>query len=151
VVEAQMETGRIEYTDTAARQDYELAMRGDIIRGLVELITNADDSYARMEQRGQQTSGRILVEVEHKRGQPYRIIVHDRAEGMDSHEMRQKLVRRGGSESGHDLGMTVRGFLCRGAKDLVSFGRVTYESIKGDKYYVCNLLPPSGLRVVEAR
>ena len=34
------------------------AMRGDIVRGLIELITNADDAY-------KDNDGKIRVEVDH--------------------------------------------------------------------------------------
>jgi hypothetical protein len=147
-VQTDVETGRIEYTDIAARQDIESAMRGNIIRGLVELITNADDSYVRLE--GRPTTGRILVEVEHRRkGRPYKVVVRDRAQGMDNNEMKVKLTRRGGATSGHLEGVSVRGFLCRGAKDLVAFGPVLYESIKDDRYYWCKLIPPQTYELVK--
>lgn len=141
-MQTDVETGRIEYTDIAARQDIESAMRGNIIRGLVELITNADDSYARLEAQGRRTTGRILVEVEHRRGRPYKVVVRDRAQGMDNNEMKVKLTRKGGATSGYLAGVSVRGLLCRGAKDLVAFGPVLYESIRDDKYYWCKLIPP---------
>jgi hypothetical protein len=149
-MQTNVETGQIEYTDVAARQDIESAMRGSIVRGLVELITNADDSYVRLEEEGQPATGRILVELEHRRkGRPYKIVVRDRAQGMDNNEMKVKLTRRGGATSGHLAGVSVRGFLCRGAKDLVAFGPVLYESIKDDKYYWCKLSPPQGYELLK--
>jgi hypothetical protein len=39
-------------------------MKGDIVRGLIELITNSDDAY------GDEAQGKIRVEVEHRRNTP---------------------------------------------------------------------------------
>ena len=37
--------GRLIYTHRGFQQDAEEAMKGDVIRALIELITNADDAY----------------------------------------------------------------------------------------------------------
>ena len=72
-------------------QTAERAMRGDVIRGLVELITNADDSYGYLEENGAKVSGEILISIERKRGsQTSTITVLDRAEGMELGEMVKK-------------------------------------------------------------
>ena len=44
----------LEATLRYKRQNMERAMRGDIARGLVELITNSDDSYRDMEENNKQ-------------------------------------------------------------------------------------------------
>jgi hypothetical protein len=36
---------QVKYTSRGFAQDAEQAMRGDVIRGLIELITNCDDAY----------------------------------------------------------------------------------------------------------
>ena len=52
-----------------------------IEKALVELITNSDDSYARQEEAGAASSGRILIQYErHRRGAL--LAVTDQAEGM---------------------------------------------------------------------
>src|SRR5687767_8471834 len=57
------------------------AIRKSWIRALAELITNADDSYARLEKRGVATTGSIVVEfVRSSKSGSFRII--DQAEGM---------------------------------------------------------------------
>ena len=38
-------SGDLQYTARAFKQDSEDAMKGDVIRALIELITNADDAY----------------------------------------------------------------------------------------------------------
>ena len=50
------------------RQNMAKAMRGKIERGLVELITNSDDSYRDLEEDGVPITGKIRIEVERKRG-----------------------------------------------------------------------------------
>ena len=42
------------------------AIGHDLIKGLLELITNADESYARLEAAGVKTSGRIEVEIDRR-------------------------------------------------------------------------------------
>ena len=48
------------------RQNMNKAMRGNIVRGLVELITNSDDSYKELEENGIKVDGGIVIEIERK-------------------------------------------------------------------------------------
>src|ERR1051326_3024114 len=131
-------TGSLVYGPRAFEQDAQNAMRGDIVRGLIELITNADDAYARIAA----PLGSIRVEVEHRRkGSFWRAIVRDWASGISQEEMEARLVELGGRVSGFEHGSPVRGNLGRGAKDLVAFGQVTYESIKDGQFASLRLLP----------
>jgi hypothetical protein len=111
------------------RQDMERAMGGRIERGLVELITNSDDSY------------RIEIE-RRKMGQPSTVIVRDKAEGMDRAEMYQKLGALGERTSGFEKGKPRRGLHGRGARDVAAFGTVHFECIKEDEYNYL-VIPPS--------
>ena len=122
--------GQLERTPRAFWTDAWEAMRGDIVRALVEYVTNADDAYVR---KG--TKGRILVEVEHRRGnEPWFARVRDRATGMSLAEMLDRLGRQGGRTSGFAEGVAVRGNLGLGSKDPACFGRVVFESIKDGQY-----------------
>jgi hypothetical protein len=122
--------GQVERTPRAFWQDAWEAMRGDIVRALVEYVTNADDAYAR---RG--GKGRILIEVEHRRGdEPWIARVRDRATGMSLAEMHDRIGRQGGRTSGFDQGAAVRGNLGLGSKDPACFGRVVFESIKNGEF-----------------
>ena len=112
-------------------------MKGDIVRGLVELITNSDDSY------GDDQKGRIRVEVEHRRNRPWQVIVRDRAKGMRMKKMETALGGLGEQTSGFERGENVRGNLGRGAKDLAAFGQVCFESIS-EGYYAKMVLEPDG-------
>ena len=125
------------------RQNMERAMRGKIERGLVELITNSDDSYRNLEDEGKQTSGKIRIEIERRKmGQPSTVIVRDKAEGMDRVEMYQKLGGLGERTSGFEKGKPRRGLHGRGARDVAAFGTVHFESIKEDEYNHL-IIPPS--------
>ena len=120
----QAKSGNIDYTGRAFHQDATEAMRGDIVRALIELITNSDDAYASMDHLKQ---GKITVEVEHRRNQPWRVLVRDRATGMSAAKMEERLARLGGRTSGFESGENRRGNLGRGAKDLAAFGKVVFE------------------------
>lgn len=118
-------TGTLHYTDRAFSQDAELAMRGDVIRGLIELITNADDAYGDRE-------GDIAVDVRRPlaSGEDTVISVSDRARGLSPEEMTQAFSVLGGRTSGFAEGAAVRGLLGRGAKDTACFGKTVFRAIK---------------------
>jgi hypothetical protein len=125
------------------RQNMERAMRGKIERGLVELITNSDDSYRDLEDIGKQVSGKIRIEVERrKKGQSNTVIVRDRAGGMNRAEIYKKLGELGKRTSGFEKGKARRGLHGRGARDVAAFGTVHYESIKEGEYNHL-IIPPS--------
>ncbi len=132
-----MGTRRVSYTARAFKQDASNAMKGDIVRGLIELITNCDDAY------GDDARGKIRIEVEHRRSSPWRVVVRDRAKGMRKARMAQAIGDIGTRTSGFEDGARVRGNLGRGAKDLAAFGPVTFESIC-DGYYSAMTLESDG-------
>jgi hypothetical protein len=134
-------SGTIPYHARAAMQDSALAMGRDVVRALVEMITNASDSYSRLERRGEAVAGAIEVAAERVRSGEYnRAIVRDHAEGMRRTDMEARILQAGArtSESGD------RGVQGRGAKDIAFFGKAKYESIK-DGWYA-HVLIDGGLR-----
>jgi len=146
------ERGRVIYTGRAFSQDAEEAMGGRIEKALVELITNADDSYARLEEAERLFGkGRILVEVEHRRKRSWKIAVRDRAEGMTGKEMKAGLAVLGGRTSGFGRGQNVRGLLGRGGKDVAAFGTVIWESIKDGRYYGFRLYRNGDWELLESK
>lgn len=124
------------------RQNMERAMRGKVERGIVELITNADDSYRDLEDKGGHVSGKIRIEIERRRKEPSVIIVRDRAGGMNRQEMFYKLGTLGRRTSGFEKGKARRGLHGRGARDIAAFGTVHFESIKDEEYNHL-IIPPS--------
>ncbi len=119
--------GKVEYTGRAFEQDATQAMGGDIVRALVELITNADDAYGPNE-------GEIRVEVIRDEGEPIRVLVRDRAKGLDPDRLQACFGVLGAATSGFEDGEAVRGMLGRGAKDTAAFGYTVFETIKDDTY-----------------
>ena len=111
------------------------AMR-DVFDALVELITNCDDSYHRLfeNRRQYQDGGPVLIEYLGAKNQS-KLIIHDRAEGMTLDEMRERLGDVGTRRSSRGD----RGFMARGAKDCTELGSMTFESVKDDRYYKCEL------------
>jgi hypothetical protein len=120
--------GRVNYGGRAFQQDAMNAMKGDIVRALIETITNADDAYG-----DRPGTGKVRVEIEHRRGS-WKATTSDRAKGMRSVQLEKAITDLGGRTSGFEMGENVRGNLGRGAKDLAAFGQVTFESICDDYY-----------------
>lgn len=107
----------------------------DVYDALVEMITNAYDSYGRLQRsRAHMSPPMIVVEYHAQKGEAY-IRVRDAAEGMSTREMSLKLSKIGRHTSGRD----VRGYMGRGAKDLTHLGCVIFESIKNDMYSRCRM------------
>ena len=79
------EVGHVTYGGRAFHQDATEAMAGDIVRGLLETITNSDDSYS-------DKAGKIRIEVEHRRNDTWKVITRDRASGMTTAQMRKGIL-----------------------------------------------------------
>jgi len=127
--------GRVTYGSRAFHQDASEAMAGDIVRALIETITNSDDAYGA-------NTGKIRIEIDHPRG-PWKVVTRDRASGMSAAKMESAIAHLGARTSGFEDGADVRGNLGRGAKDLAAFGTVDFESIHEGKY-VKLVLDPDG-------
>ncbi|MEQ4519726.1 ATP-binding protein [Pseudarthrobacter sp. B907] len=103
-------------------------------KALVELITNSDDSYARLERTGGHTSGRIHVRYErHHTGAV--IMVGDQAEGM-SFEQAGRILSYGGAHSPLARGEgDGRGYFGRGLKQAIfGLGHGWIETIQGGRF-----------------
>ena len=126
------------------RQNMERAMRGKIERGLVELITNSDDSYRDLEDEGKKVTGKIRIEIERRRRKTGKtcVVVRDKAAGMNRREMYYKLGELGRRTSGFEKGKLRRGLHGRGARDIAAFGTVHFESIKNREFNHL-IIPPS--------
>jgi hypothetical protein len=124
-----------------AAQEIEIAQRyvkfsaghaiKDIFDALVELITNSDDSYV----LAGKEEGRIQIEIGRHTREPSIIRVADRAQGLNAAEMKERLGKMGERQDAQDR----RGFMSRGAKDCAILGLLTYESIKDNTYYKCQI------------
>ena len=150
--------GELTATTRSYQQDAENAMGSDPIRAIVELVTNADDAY---EEVAATRKGKIRIEWERRRKPNATILrVRDRARGMTRAEIEERLGTLGGRTSGFEAGERRRGLLGRGAKDVVHFGPVAWESKRAGEHtrfaieydsgatnrWELEQLPPSGPR-----
>jgi hypothetical protein len=137
-------TKKMEYADRVAVQQADQAIRKDVVRALVELITNCNDSYQRMEDVGIENTGEIIIELQRKRINSS-LRVRDNAEGMAAEDMDAKISKYGEATSGFKEGKSVRGLWGRGLKDsFFGLGHGTITSIRDNIYNRCSLLVEHG-------
>ncbi len=100
----------------------------NLIDGIVELVTNSDDSYRRLEEKGQNVSGIIEIHVVRQRGGICKqLIVTDFAEGMSREELEEAIVFAGETK----LGASIRGLFGRGLKEtIIALGEGEIKTIK---------------------
>lgn len=107
------------YSPRHGRQQADQAIKKDVVRGLVELITNADDAYKRLEGVGERTVGRIVIAVRWRGQRISELSVIDFAEGMTPQKLDESLGVYADEGSGFREGKLVRGFFGRGLKDAI--------------------------------
>ncbi len=136
---SEIESRRLEYHDRVALQQADQAIRKDVLRALVELVTNSNDSYHRLEDAGQSTNGLIVVELVRRRKNAI-IRVRDYAEGMSGRTMNEKVGTYGAPTSGFMEGRSVRGLWGRGLKDaFYGLGHGQVLSIRNGYFTTCSL------------
>jgi hypothetical protein len=108
-----------------------------ILDAIVELVTNSDDSYTRLESKGRETSGIIKIFLTRTKGGHCTFIrVIDEAEGM-SFQSLKKSIEFSGETSGFKEGGTVRGFFGRGLKEsIIALGKGSIFTLKDS--VLCN-------------
>lgn len=115
-----MKTGQIIADPRHTARRIRTAIQGNVIRALVELITNSDDSYIRLEEGGKFSLGTIEI-LYKKVGRDCIFAVRDNAEGMSYEEVEQNYTKYGAATSGLKSGKKVRGYFGQGAKDALAF------------------------------
>ena len=115
-----MKRGIIEQDPRSTSRSMRLAIQGDVIRGLVELITNADDSYIRMEKAGLNIDKGQIDVLYRKSGYDAVFSVRDFGEGMSSQGLVNSFTKRGSATSGLFDDIPVRGYFGHGAKDVLA-------------------------------
>lgn len=102
-----------------------------LIDGIVELVTNSDDSYKRLEDKGRESDGRIEIYVDRKKGGICKkLIVKDFAEGMTKEEL-EKAIVFAEETSGFKEGKSVRGLFGRGLKEtIIALGEGEIRTVK---------------------
>ncbi|HSQ38827.1 MAG TPA: hypothetical protein VLM78_01600, partial [Anaerolineales bacterium] len=140
---------KLQYADRVALQQADQAIRKDVLRALVEIITNSNDSYSRLEDKGVQVSGEIIIDVWRKHKNSV-IRVRDFAEGMDDIRMDVVVGTYGEATSGLKEDLHVRGMWGRGLKDAIfGLGYGYVNSIRDDMLYRSSLLLKEGVPTFE--
>jgi hypothetical protein len=118
------------------RRQFEKAVGRSLLKVLTELLTNADDSYRRMEAAGSHVDiGRIAIDLERRRRT---LAVIDQAEGLDAHDMEEAFVTYGGESGDRATGARTRSLFGKGLRDvLFTQAEGTVRSIKNGQAFVC--------------
>jgi len=136
---------KLQYADRVAIQQADQAIRKDVFRALVEIITNSNDSYLRLEQAGWSVGGEIYIDVL-RRHKNSTIRIWDHAEGMNDTRMDKVVGTYGEATSGIKEDKNVRGMWGRGLKDSIfGLGYGYVRSFKGGNFYSCSLLIKNGV------
>jgi len=136
---------KLQYADRVALQQADQAIRKDVLRALVEIITNSNDSYSRLEDKGMTASGEIIIDVWRKHKNSI-IRVRDFAEGLDDTRMDKVVGTYGEATSGLKEDLHVRGMWGRGLKDAIfGLGYGYVNSIRKDTLYRSSLLLKEGV------
>src|SRR3972149_720656 len=109
---------KLQYADRVALQQADQAIRKDVLRALVEVITNCNDSYSRLEHNGLTVSGEIMIEITRKHRNSL-IRVRDFAEGMTDLRMDKVVGTYGEATSGLKEDKQSCGRWGRGMKDAI--------------------------------
>lgn len=144
-----MEQGIIEADPRHTVRRMKIAMQGNVIRALVELITNADDSYIRLEDEKKPHKGTIEILYE-KIGYKGFFAVRDYAEGMSITDVRESFKKYGAATSGLTKGKKVRGYFGQGAKDaLASMENGKICTFNNGNFVECKLFIKNGKPMYE--
>lgn len=113
------------------------AIGNDLLRGLIELITNSDESYVRLGEAGIDRGGRIEIEVDRRTRTKQTVVdVVDYAEGMDEKQM-ERCVASYGEDTSGKVG---RGVFGMGLKDTINaFGKGVITSFREGFKFTCRL------------
>lgn len=121
------EEGMVEVDPRNLQMQSAQAIRS-VLDALVELITNSDDAYRNIGDE----KGKVIIELTRRRGEKSGVIVvKDRAGGMTLEEMKEKILRYGGFIAKAKS----RGFMGRGAKDIIALGPASFQAIKNGMVY----------------
>jgi len=129
----------LEASDRAFQQLADQTIKKDPVRALVELITNSDDSYKKLERYRIENDGSIVITFKRARGSAT-IKITDHAEGMSSELMDQAVGIYGSETHGFEGGQGGRSFFGRGLKEaILSMGDGFVKSIQNNLFHQCAL------------
>ena len=136
-------SGKLKYTKRGFQMDAEDAMQGDVVRALIELITNADDAY-------NAKGGAIEIRVKKTSGEyAHEICIHDKAGGLDGSRMESAFTDLGRENTKFIADQGTRGLFGRGAKDVAILGKAEFRSISRDKLSTLEIFANSEYQMQE--
>jgi len=131
-------TNIFETTPTYLREQARLTCGDNPIFALVELITNSNEAYNKLDSRGIEHRGEILIDI-YPRRQVSKYSVVDYALGLDEKDILEKVKKIGGDQSGITREQGGRSFFGRGLKEaLINFGAGEIISIKNNIIFQAN-------------
>lgn len=134
-------SGKLKYTERGFQMDAEDAIQGDVVRALIELITNADDAY---DAKG----GAIEIVVKKLTGEfSHSISIHDKAGGLDANAMESAFTDLGRENVKFMADQGTRGLFGRGAKDVAILGKAEFQSIAKGKISTLEILANSSYQM----
>lgn len=102
---------------------------------LVELITNSNEAYNKLDARGVKHRGKIIIDIYPHHGRS-KYVVTDFASGLDEKDIAEKVKKIGGDQSDLTQEIGGRSFYGRGLKEsLINFGYGEIKSIKNNKLF----------------
>jgi len=118
------------------RRATDRAIRKELVRGVIELILNSDDSYRRLGV----ASGKIEINVKKRKGGGATVSVRDDAQGMDGNALTSAIEWYGRAASGIYEGHSVRGYFGHGLKDaILGLGQGKIITIKDNVFRIATL------------
>jgi hypothetical protein len=137
---------KLEYADRTAIQQADQTIKRDVVRALIELITNVDDSYRSIEQRDKTTvDGTIRVSVQ-RRHKNALLKVADWAEGISPDRLDKCVGKYSEYTSGAKEGLSVRGYFGRGLKEaMLGLGRGAVYSVCDNLFSKCSIEVEGGI------
>ncbi len=124
-----------ETTPDYLREQAKLTCGDHPLFALIELITNSNEAYNKLEAKGIKHRGEIIIDI-HPHRKKSRYTVKDFALGLDEKDISEKVKKIGGDQSGLNKKMGGRSFYGRGLKEaLINFGCGEIESIKNNKLF----------------
>jgi hypothetical protein len=136
-------SGKLKYTKRGFQMDAEDAMQGDVVRALIELITNADDAY-------NAKGGVIEIRVKKTTGDyAHEISIHDKAGGLDGSRMESAFTDLGRENTKFIADQGTRGLFGRGAKDVAILGKAEFRSISKERLSTLEIFANSEYQMQE--
>ena len=131
----------------------------DIRKYLAEVITNADDSYNRLEQNGIIDTNMvcpIYIKITKARKSSRKVVVIDNAEGMDDQQLADNFGEYGADTSGGSSGKEVRGLYGQGATDVLMHASMCEKSaiirsFKDGGFYTCKFQWSDGHKTIKVK